>query len=73
MCAKDRSMTLDEYNSFCGSLPFATHVVQWGGAHVWKVGCLTQLRCDRVTRVLLPVLLDRDQLVLESQPGRLPP
>lgn len=31
-------MTLDEYNDFCASLPAATHVVQWGGAHVWKVG-----------------------------------
>ncbi len=31
-------MTLDEYNSFCASLPQTTHVVQWGGAHVWKVG-----------------------------------
>jgi predicted DNA-binding protein (MmcQ/YjbR family) len=31
-------MTLDEYNRFCASLPAATHVVQWGGAHVWKVG-----------------------------------
>jgi predicted DNA-binding protein (MmcQ/YjbR family) len=31
-------MTLDEYNAFCASLPAATHVVQWGGAHVWKVG-----------------------------------
>ena len=31
-------MTLDEYNGFCASLPAATHVVQWGGAHVWKVG-----------------------------------
>lgn len=31
-------MTLDDYNSFCASLPAATHVVQWGGAHVWKVG-----------------------------------
>jgi predicted DNA-binding protein (MmcQ/YjbR family) len=30
-------MTLDEYNAFCGSLPHALHVVQWGGAHVWKV------------------------------------
>ncbi len=30
-------MTLDEYNAFCASLPHATHVVQWGGAHVWKV------------------------------------
>jgi predicted DNA-binding protein (MmcQ/YjbR family) len=31
-------MTLDEYNEFCARLPAATHVVQWGGAHVWKVG-----------------------------------
>lgn len=31
-------MTLDEYNAYCASLPAATHVVQWGGAHVWKVG-----------------------------------
>lgn len=31
-------MTLDEYNGFCASLPATTHVVQWGGAHVWKVG-----------------------------------
>ncbi len=31
-------MTLDEYNAFCASLPATTHVVQWGGAHVWKVG-----------------------------------
>ena len=31
-------MTLDEYNGFCASLAATTHVVQWGGAHVWKVG-----------------------------------
>ena len=31
-------MTLDRYNEFCASLPHATHVVQWGGSHVWKVG-----------------------------------
>ena len=31
-------MTLDDYNAFCGGLPHTTHVVQWGGAHVWKVG-----------------------------------
>lgn len=30
-------MTLDDYNGFCASLPHTTHVVQWGGAHVWKV------------------------------------
>jgi predicted DNA-binding protein (MmcQ/YjbR family) len=31
-------MTLDDYNAFCGALPHTQHVVQWGGAHVWKVG-----------------------------------
>ncbi len=31
-------MTLEEYNSFCASLPATSHVVQWGDAHVWKVG-----------------------------------
>ncbi len=31
-------MQLDDYNAYCASLPGTTHVVQWGGAHVWKVG-----------------------------------
>lgn len=31
-------LSLDDYNDFCGSLPAAAHVVQWGGAYVWKVG-----------------------------------
>ncbi len=31
-------MTLDDYNAFCASLPGTSHVVQWGGSHVWKVG-----------------------------------
>jgi predicted DNA-binding protein (MmcQ/YjbR family) len=31
-------MTLSDYNALCASLPSTTHVVQWGGAHVWKVG-----------------------------------
>ena len=31
-------MTYDEFNAFCGALPATSHVVQWGGAHVWKVG-----------------------------------
>lgn len=31
-------MTLDEHNAFCAALPHSTHVVQWGGAHVWKIG-----------------------------------
>ncbi|WP_288348872.1 MmcQ/YjbR family DNA-binding protein [uncultured Thalassospira sp.] len=31
-------MTREEFNAFCKSLPHTTHVVQWGGADVWKVG-----------------------------------
>ena len=31
-------LTYDEFNAFCRALPATTHVVQWGGAHVWKVG-----------------------------------
>ncbi len=31
-------MTYAEFDRFCASLPGATYVEQWGGAHVWKVG-----------------------------------
>jgi predicted DNA-binding protein (MmcQ/YjbR family) len=31
-------MTRAEFNRYCQSLPATTHVVQWGGADVWKVG-----------------------------------
>jgi predicted DNA-binding protein (MmcQ/YjbR family) len=31
-------MNLQQYNAYCESLPATTHVVQWGGAHVWKIG-----------------------------------
>jgi predicted DNA-binding protein (MmcQ/YjbR family) len=31
-------MTLNDFNAFCRALPHTTHVVQWGGSHVWKIG-----------------------------------
>jgi predicted DNA-binding protein (MmcQ/YjbR family) len=31
-------MTYAQFNNFCRTLPATTYVVQWGGAHVWKVG-----------------------------------
>lgn len=31
-------MTLTSFDTFCRRLPHATHVVQWGDAHVWKIG-----------------------------------
>jgi predicted DNA-binding protein (MmcQ/YjbR family) len=31
-------MTRDAFNRFCATLPHTTHVVQWGGSDVWKIG-----------------------------------
>jgi predicted DNA-binding protein (MmcQ/YjbR family) len=31
-------MTPSQFNGFCRKLPHASYVIQWGGAHVWKVG-----------------------------------
>jgi len=31
-------VTYDDFNRFCAALPATSHVVQWGGSHVWKVG-----------------------------------
>ncbi len=31
-------MTYDEFNTFCETLPATSHLIQWGGSHVWKVG-----------------------------------
>ena len=35
---KHGNMTRGEFNAFCRALSATTHVVQWGGSHVWKVG-----------------------------------
>jgi predicted DNA-binding protein (MmcQ/YjbR family) len=31
-------MKAKEFNDYCRGLPATSHVVQWGGADVWKVG-----------------------------------
>ncbi|MEO1150308.1 MAG: MmcQ/YjbR family DNA-binding protein [Pseudomonadota bacterium] len=31
-------MTQDDFNAYCASLAHTTHVVQWGGSDVWKIG-----------------------------------
>ena len=40
-------MTRDEFNHFCSNLPATTHVVQWSGSDVWKVGDKVFAICDR--------------------------
>ena len=32
------SMKVEAFDSYCSTLPATEMVVQWGGAHVWKVG-----------------------------------
>ena len=65
-------MTIEEYNTYCSSLPHPTHVVQWGGAHVWKVGGKVFAICWdegaaglHVTFKCSPLSYD----VLKEQPG----
>ncbi len=31
-------MTFEEFNKLCQSLSATSHIIQWGGSHVWKVG-----------------------------------
>lgn len=31
-------MTRDEFDEYCSGLKSVTHVVQWGGESVWKIG-----------------------------------
>lgn len=31
-------VTEAKFNAFCRGLPATAYVMQWGGAHVWKVG-----------------------------------
>ena len=40
-------MTRDEFNAYCAALPATTHVVQWGGADVWKLGGKVFAICGR--------------------------
>ena len=68
-------MDLDQYNQFCATLPVTSHVVQWGGAHVWKVagkvfavGGWNEGERLAVTFKVTPLSFD----ILKEQPGLRP-
>ena len=68
-------MTKDDFNAFCGSLPAATHVVQWNGGEVWKVGgklfaagWFGDGKYDGITFKVSPLVYE----VLKDQPGLRP-
>jgi predicted DNA-binding protein (MmcQ/YjbR family) len=70
-------VNLKTFNSFCQSLPHTAHVVQWGGAHVWKVGGpkgkvfaigWPEIDGVRVTFKVSPMAFD----ILKEQEGLIP-
>ncbi len=67
-------MTYKQFYKYCGSLPHATHVVQWGGADVWKVGgkvfAIGRPGEDHLTFTFKTSRVD--YAILTSQPGMRP-
>ncbi|WP_449257343.1 MmcQ/YjbR family DNA-binding protein [Bosea sp. (in: a-proteobacteria)] len=68
-------MTPAACNAFCASLPAARHVVQWGGADVWKLGdkvfAIARAQDDGAVAVSFkcsPLAYD----ILKEQPGLRP-
>lgn len=68
-------MRLEDYNRFCASLPHATYVMQWGGAHVWKVGGKVFAIGGQSNGEMLAVTFKCSDLaydILKEQPGLRP-
>jgi len=67
-------VTYDEFNDFCGALRGTNHVIQWRGAHVWKVGskvfAIGGLAADAPAFIFKVDAIDFD--VLCEQPGLRP-
>jgi predicted DNA-binding protein (MmcQ/YjbR family) len=70
-------MDIQAFNDHCASLPHTAHVVQWGGAHVWKVGgpkgkmfaiCWPEATGTKVTFKVSPMSYD----ILKEQEGLRP-
>ncbi len=67
-------MTPAEFNALCAALPATSHVVQWGGADVWKVGgkvfaiCWDDGSYPGITFKVTPIAYE----VLRDRPGLRP-
>ena len=67
-------MTRLEFDAFCGSLPATSHVEQWGGASVWKIGgkiFTLSIDGDDYTRISFKCS-DLTFMVLTQMPGIIP-
>ena len=68
-------MTRDEFMAHCAKLPHTTHVIQWRGADVWKIGgkVFVIARCEdeQLTQAsfkVSPMSFD----IMKEQPGLRP-
>jgi predicted DNA-binding protein (MmcQ/YjbR family) len=68
-------MTRDEFNQFCRNLPVTHHIVQWGGADVWKVGdklfAIADRHDDRLPGITFKTS-PTDYEILQEMPGLRP-
>lgn len=68
-------MTRDEFNQFCASLPATTHVVQWGGSDVWKVGGKLFALCSGKAGAVAGITFKTSDMayeLLQERPGLRP-
>ena len=68
-------MTRDAFMSFCSALPHSTHVVQWSGSDVWKIGGKVYViagcedgRLARASFKVSPMSFE----IMKDQPGLIP-
>jgi predicted DNA-binding protein (MmcQ/YjbR family) len=70
-----KMMTRDEFNQFCNSLLATSHVVQWQGSDVWKVGDKMFAICSGQDHPLPGITFKTSALdyeVLREMPGLRP-
>lgn len=68
-------MTRDEFNQFCNGLRATSHVVQWQGSDVWKVGDKMFAICSGQDHPLPGITFKTSALdyeVLREMPGLRP-
>jgi predicted DNA-binding protein (MmcQ/YjbR family) len=69
------TMQRDEFNQFCQSLPYTSHVVQWHNSDVWKVGNKVFALCNSQENPLPGITFKTSGLdyeILRVMPGLRP-
>ena len=62
-------MTRKEFNEFCAGLTATSHVVQWGGSDVWKVGGKVFAICGGAANSVPGITFKTSPIVYELMRG----